>query len=175
MNDEYYLPVLQAMTTSSVLTETQRQTAAVNLKVVGRNRPGTPATDFKYVTRSGRQSTLYALTAEYILIFFNNPGCHACGEIKDNIVASTLLSEMIASGRMKVLAVYPDEDMTEWYSHEGVFPASWINAYNPSAVIRHQELYDLKAIPMLYFLDRGKNVIFKDCQVTQIENYLSRR
>ena len=96
------------------------------------------------------------------MLFIYNPGCAMCREIREAITSSPMLSEMIERGRLKVLALYPDEDLTEWRDYRDHIPASWINAYDKGCVVRDRELYDLKAIPALYLLDRDKRVLVKD-------------
>ena len=57
-----------------------------------------------------------------------------CREIREAITSSPMLSEMIERGRLKVLALYPDEDLTEWRDYRDHIPASWINAYDKGCV-----------------------------------------
>lgn len=40
---------------------------------------------------------------------------------------------MIERGRLKILALYPDEDLTEWRNYRDHIPATWINAYDAAA------------------------------------------
>ena len=85
-----------------------------------------------------------------------------CKTIRDAICESQLLTELIQSGQMKVLALYPDELLDEWHAYKEHIPSKWINSYDKGTVIRNKNLYDLKAIPALYLLDTEKRVIVKD-------------
>ena len=99
-----------------------------------------------------------------------------CERIRAEIVASPLLSEMIRAGRLEVLALYPDEDLTAWRAHAPQVPSLWINAYDAGARISKEEFYDLKAIPSMYLLDRDKRVLAKDAfEVGYIEWLLDRQ
>ena len=99
-----------------------------------------------------------------------------CREIREAISSSPMLTEMIEHGRLQVLAIYPDEDLSEWRAYRDEMPASWINAYDKGCVIRNELLYDLHAIPALYLLDRNKRVLVKDSvDVAQIEEVIDRR
>jgi hypothetical protein len=53
-----------------------------------------------------------------------------------------------------------------------VYPEQWYNGYDPDMVIRNELLYDVRAIPSLYLLDRKKNVIFKDAPEQKVFSYL---
>ena len=85
-----------------------------------------------------------------------------CKTIRDAICESQLLTELIQSGQMKVLALYPDELLDEWHAYKEHIPSNWINSYDKGTVIRNKNLYDLKAIPALYLLDSAKRVLIKD-------------
>ena len=99
-----------------------------------------------------------------------------CRDIREAITASPMLSVMIERGQLKVLALYPDEDLTEWRDYRDHIPASWINAYDKGCVIREKSLYDLGAIPAMYLLDSRKRVLVKDStDVAQIEEIIDRR
>ncbi len=174
-NDELYIPVLQSILKSPYYDEYERIAPAYDLKIALLNRIGRPANDFRYTLASGKSGRLYDLKAEYVLLFINNPGCPGCREIREAIIASPMLTEMIERGRLQVLALYPDEDLTEWREHRSQIPSTWINAYDAGCKIRDNDLYNLTAIPALYLLDRDKRVLVKDSNdVPYIEEVIDR-
>ena len=105
-------------------------------------------------------------------VFINNPGCHACEEGIEALKQAPAINNEFAAGNLKILAVYPDEDKEEWERHLPDFPKEWINGYDKKLVIKEKNLYDLKAIPTLYLLDKDKKVLLKDATVAQIDQYL---
>lgn len=169
-NDELYIPVLEAQLAAPWYDEYDRIGPAHTLRIVRQNRIGHRANDFCYTTADGRTGTLHAINAEYTLIFFNNPDCAMCKMLRQQIGASTCLNRLIGEGRMKVLALYPDEDLTAWQRYRSEIPPTWINAYDAGCHLRETEAYALNAIPSLYLLDRDKRVIVKDAaDATEIE------
>ena len=48
---------------------------------------------------------------------------------------------------------------------------NWINGYDDGTIITNKRLYDIKAIPTLYLLDKNKRIILKDTSLEEIENY----
>ena len=169
-NDELLIPALEAMVASPMLDEAEKIRPQSQLDMAQKNRIGQKANDFRYTLHDGSSGRMYSIEAEYLIIFINNPDCPACKAIREQICASPMLSEMIERGVMKVLAIYPDEDITAWLNYRHNIPASWINSYDKQLRLRDEELYDLKAIPSLYLLDSEKRVILKDCNyVPQIE------
>ena len=155
-NDEFYIPVLRAELASPYYDEYERIGPSYDLDIAMQN--------------------LYGLHAEYVLLFINNPGCPMCKQLREQIGGSPMLSEMIERGRLKVVALYPDEDLAEWREYRGHIPPSWITGYDAGCVVREKSLYDLHAIPALYLLDRDKRVLVKDStDVPYIEEVIARR
>ena len=174
-NDELYLPVLEAISNSPFVDDESRLEADATALLVSRNRPGMPAEDFSYLTIQNRPGSLYGIKAPYTLVFFSNPGCNMCKEIREAMSKSSIITDMVRSRKLVVLALYPDEDTDLWLSYRDEIPSSWINARDPGCTITASGLYDLKAIPSLYLLDADKTVLLKDCtEVQQIEAALSR-
>lgn len=173
MRDEsLYIPVLEAILEAPVFDEVHKVRPAHLLEVALKNRIGEPATDFTYTLADGKKGTLYRVKADYLLLFFYNPDCHACKEITDQLAASPVVNAWIKDNKLKILAVYPDEDLDAWKNHISYMPASWINSYDSTVSLKNDEIYDLKAIPTLYLLDKDKKVILKDVTFNQIDNYL---
>ena len=175
-NDVFYIPVRRAQLAAPWYDEYERIAPEYDLRMAMQNRVGQRANDFRYTLASGAGGTLYGLEAEYVLLFVNNPGCPMCRRLREEIASSPMLSEMIERGRLRVLALYPDEDLAAWREYRERMPASWINAYDRGCVIREQGLYDFHAIPALYLFDRDKRVLVKDStDVPAIEEAIDRR
>ena len=167
-----YIYVLEAVLEAPFLDEVSKIRPAHLLELALKNRVGEPATDFTYTLVDGKKGTLYRTKADCLLLFFYNPDCHACKEITDQLAASPFVTEWIKNNKLKILAVYPDEDLEAWKKHISYMPASWINSYDSAVSLKNDEIYDLKAIPTLYLLDKDKKVVLKDVTFNQVENYL---
>ena len=113
-NDELYIPVLEALVSSPWLDRWERIAPQHDLRMASQNRIGRPANDFRYTTADGVTRRMYDIRAEYLLLFINNPGCNMCKTVREAISASPMLNELIERGKLKVLALFPDEDLTEW-------------------------------------------------------------
>ncbi len=172
-NEEIYIPVLEYIVASDKVSDADKIRPRYRLAMALKNRPGTPAADFTYTLASGATGTLYGVKADYLVLFINNPGCTACKETVEQITSSELLSGLIARGRVKVLAVYPDEDLAAWRDYRSHIPSAWINGYDAQRKMAHDELYDLKAIPTLYLLSFDKKVLLKDVPAGIVERYLA--
>jgi len=172
-NDEYYIPMLRVALESGLLDEYERLPYESDLRIVSQNRVGHVANDFELTLASGQRISLYDIEADYVLLFISNPGCPMCRDVKEAILASQLLSDMVEDESLKIVVLYPDADLDAWHAAKGDYPAAWINGYDAEQTIEAEELYDLKAIPSLYLLDAEKRVMLKDCvSVELIERVL---
>ena len=171
-NEELYISVLDALTSSPVLDDVEKIRPQARRELAQKNRIGTKAIDFTYTLSSGKKSTLYALNAPYTLLFINNPGCHACAETIEALKNAPAINRAISQKQLQILSLYPDEELDEWKRHLSDFPAAWINSYDAQQIIKEKNLYDLKAIPTLYLLDKDKTVLLKDATVMEIDQYL---
>ena len=138
------------------------------------NRIGSQAADFRFTDVKGKSYTLYGIKSDLVLLFFSNPGCGACKEIIDVLSNDPKISGLIAEGVMKVLNIYIDEDLEAWRSYMPIYPEIWYNGFDPDFVIRAESLYNVRAIPSLYLLDRDKKVLMKDAPEARIFDFLSR-
>ncbi len=172
-DDERYIPVLETAIASPLLDEYEKMPLVYDLQIAMQNRIGRVANDFSYTLSSGCSGRMSSIKSDYTLIFFSNPGCPMCRDIKEQIIQSPKLSDMISRKELAVLVIYPDADLEAWREHLEDYPRSWINAYDKGEVISRERLYDLKAIPALYLLDADKRVMIKDCtSVEKIEEVL---
>ena len=175
-NDEFYIPILRAKIASGYYDEYELIAPQYDLKMAQQNRIGHRANPITYTTFDKRRHALYDIHAEYTLLFISNPGCPMCRDIREGITNSPMLNEMQEQGRLKVLVVHPDADLSEWFSHRMEFPAEWIYAYDDGCHMEKDGTYNLAAIPALYLLDSEKKVLVKDStDIALIEEVIDRR
>ena len=161
-DDELYMPVLRARIASPFTDEATRERCSYRLGILSQNRLGHKANNIRYTLADGFEGTLYGIKAEFTLVFINNPGCEMCRSVREEICASDVLMRAVSSGRLKVLAIYPDQDLDEWLRYRSEIPSNWINGYDKECVMRTSGTYNLAAIPSLYLLDKDKTVLVKD-------------
>lgn len=172
-NEALYCAVLENILASKFIDDAHKVRPRSRYELAQKNKVGDRAINFKYTLASGKQSSLYSIKSMFTLVYFNNPGCGDCKHVKQQLNSSSLLSVMIQGGSLKLLSIYPDEDLAEWHKDRSTVPASWINAYDKGTVVKNGNLYDLKAIPTLYLLDSNKRVLLKDARFEEIERYLA--
>jgi len=167
-DEDIYEPFARGLSESSMVPEDLRPAFSVEARYCAMNRRGSVAPDFKVKTITGRVFRMYDVKAEYTMLFFSNPGCHACKGIIDEVMGRPYTDGWLESGRLAVMNVYIDEDLKAWREYEHNYPRSWHTGYDPEMIIRGDRLYNVRAIPSLYLLDSEKRVIMKDAPTEKV-------
>ena len=167
-NEDYYLPFVRLMAESPLTAEDMRQAYRFEAESCAICQYGTTAPDFVMRTGEGKDIRLHDLKADYTLLFFSNPGCQACKEIREELLDAQGLEEMISEGRLAIVSVYIDEDLTAWREYLSEYPSFWTSGYDRDRLIRGTRIYDVRAIPSLYLLDGGKKVLMKDAPTEKV-------
>ena len=173
-NEDHYAFYAARLASSDLIDEVMRKKYDREVRLASLNKVGTKAADFKFADSRGRMFTLYGIKSELTLLFFSNPGCTACKGIIDVLNGDPTISSLISNGTMQVLNIYIDEDLEAWRSYMPIYPQNWYNGFDPDLTIRGEHLYNVRAIPSLYLLDREKTVILKDAPEPRVFEWLSR-
>lgn len=171
-NEEFYITVLENTLKSDSVDEVEKARAKFALEMLLKNRQGELANNIIYTLASGKQSSLYDLKKEYTLLMFYNPDCHACEIITGYMKQSPFLQKALDAKLVDVLAVYPDDNRERWEQYAPNLPETWINGYDKNQNVQNKRLYELRAMPTIYLLDKDKKVILKDVNVEDVERYL---
>ena len=161
-NEDLYLIFADGLSRYEGTAPSLRQIYCHDAAMCSLNRPGTTANDFSFSDRYGNVRSLHGIKADYTLLFFSNPGCESCRAIVREMRTDPVLSGQVRSGKVAVVNIYIDEDVRSWYGYPDEYPEDWYNGYDHNHVIRDDVLYDVRATPSLYVLDRDKTVILKD-------------
>lgn len=172
-NEPLYMVVLERILASDKVSDTYKIRYRHRYELTLKNRLGEKATNFRYTLYNGKQKMMHDIKISYLLLFFNNPDCGDCKNVKQQMISSSIINDLQQHGKLKILSLYPDKELDIWHKHYKETPVAWINAYDKGAVIESKELYDLKAIPTLYLLDKEKRLILKDARFEEIERWLS--
>lgn len=177
-NEEFYIPVVSHLLKSGLLSEADQSVYGFHQEMILKNRVGTTATNFVYTLANGEKNKLHALQSSYLILFFTNPDCPTCISVTEELSNSRELRSMFsinkhaATNMLTVLSIYPDNNIDEWRKALPNLPQEyWVNAYDDGTVLTNKKLYDIKAIPTLYLLDKNKKIILKDTSLEAIEEY----
>lgn len=172
-NEEMYAVIVEHIIADPKIDTLYKVRPHFQLEEINKNRQGNVAADFTYTLYNGGKEKLHSLKADYTLVFFNNPNCGDCKRTKEVLAGAKTISDLVAGGRMIILAIYTDEDVTLWKAAAKDMPVGWINARDTSkGLVVKSDLYAIRAIPSLYLLDRDKRVLLKDATAEQVVMYL---
>lgn len=141
-NEEYYIVVLCDIVANDKLPEIEKVRPQYQLELALKNRVGAVATNFEYTTDSRTKAKLHSSKADVLMLFFFRPDCKTCEMVKEHVVKNGI------DKHVKIV---------------------WVNLDTDTHL---DTLYDLRASPTLYLLDKNKTVLLKDAFIEQIENYL---
>lgn len=161
-NEEFCIPLIEKRATSPLATEEEKARAEHDLPRFCLNRLGEKAANFAFTLRSGRVMNLYDIDSEYTMIFFSNPGCANCREVIEMLKSFPGIDQLIENRQLAVANVYPDADLGEWIKYAPIYPTNWYNGYDHLLAVNSTPLYNIRAIPSVYMLDRDKTVLLKD-------------
>lgn len=160
-NDEVYLYFLKYEAKFHFRNVSQSARFKRHYNMIQKNMVGEPATNFTYETQAGQKGSLYDIDAKYLVLFFNDPSCSECKQVKEELIQQQSALDSLG---IQVFAVYIDDKPEEW--RQANYPAEWFNGYAPE--IDSQDLYNIRALPCLYLLDKDKKVISRDTSVEKI-------
>lgn len=143
-SEELYIGFLRHIIANENLEEILKVRPQYQLEMALKNRVGEKASDFEYTTLKGGKTRLYAANGERILLFFFRSDCSTCKETKEYVRAHDI------DKLVEIVWVDPDKDT------------------------HIDTLYDLRASPTLYLLDKDKTVLLKDAPIELIEQYLTK-
>ena len=109
-----------------------------------------------------------------LLLVFYDPECPSCHEVLKAMMADRALADAVDTGTLTVLAVYTEGNDEVWRKALTDMPRSWLIG-NDRQQVKDCALYDLKAMPSLYLLDKDKTVLLKDAAYDTVRQALGLR
>ncbi|WP_442590761.1 DUF5106 domain-containing protein [Pedobacter sp. AW31-3R] len=170
-SDVYYKPVLEFLLDSCQLNDTDRHRYHSLLTLVKKNSAGSPAPDFNFQLPGGNKSSLYDINAPFTLLFFYEPGCPHCEDAMIQLQTTPGFQQLVEKGNLNVLAIYAMGDRNIWKAYQSHIPATWTNGLDKNRQILNQGLYEIRASPTLFLLDKDKVVLLKDADLGQVTSF----
>lgn len=162
LDEESYILFLENITESPVLGEYGVIRPRYQLEAALKNRQGTIAADFNYVTRNGKRGSLRKTPVNGLLmLMFYDPDCGHCKEVVESLHTEPLLRQMIDDNELRVLAVYSGEERELWQETASLLPEEWEVAFDTTEV-EVRGIYNFRAMPAIYLLDASNRILLKD-------------
>ena len=170
-----YIAMLEDILSMPDLEETRKLFYEYELSLLSKNRVGDQAQDFNILLSNGDTTNLYAIDVEILMLYFQHPDCPTCVELRNKMKNMVALNNAIASGRLKVLTIYFEDNEDLWRNYLKTRALeNWTHGWNYDQHITEKRLYDIRNIPMIMVLDRDKKVIKKDLLSNELEDWLKK-
>jgi thiol-disulfide isomerase/thioredoxin len=141
-------------------------------KKVNRLRPnliGKKAKDLVMNSFSGNYVALYDIKTEFTILYFWEPDCGHCKE------ATPKLKEFYDKNKGKgieVFAVCTKDNKELWEKYITDHHLTWINGWDPERLSHFDYFYNVESTPLVYILDKNKNIIAKRISVEEIGPFI---
>lgn len=174
--ERLYIPMLQDMLAFPKLPALRERHCQYELRVINQNNVGDVVPNFNFVTNTGDTTSLYDIQSEYMLLYLQHPTCPTCQKIRKMIADFPILNNAIASGRLKVLTVYFEDEANIWndFIHSSEANPNYMHGWNFDQSISDKTLFDTRAIPYMFILDKDKRVIVKNVNENALENEIKK-
>lgn len=140
-----------------------------------RNRVGYNATNFSFELQNGKSVALNDFASPFVLVLFYDPECETCQAFIGSLRGSVIVDDLVSKQKLAVITVCVEGDQQQWLKVYPKLKSCWINGIDREQKIRKKSLYDLRALPTAYLLDRSKQVILKDATFERLTSYLEQQ
>ena len=120
---------------------------------------------------AGNNIPLHSIEAEYLAVYFWEPECGHCQR------ETPKLQQTYQSLKDEGLKVYSvnikRKNPEKWKKYIRKNELGWINVYDGNKWTNFQKLYDLRATPTIYLLDKNKKILAKGINSSQLKDIIS--
>lgn len=169
-----YIAMLKDALQYPKLDENRERRYKRELGYIDKNHAGDTIPNFSMVLANGDTTSMYDIQSEYTLLYLQHPTCPTCHQVRNRMKDFDKLNKAIASGKLKVVMVYFEDDPKVWsnYIKSKEANPNYLQGWNYDQSIEDKDLFDTRTIPYMFLLDKDKVVIKKDLLVNEIEPYM---
>lgn len=135
------------------------------------NLVGMKSKDLNMETPEGEYVRLHEVEASYTVLYFWEPECGHC-KTRTPRLKNEILDKYRDKG-LKVFAVYTQGEKEEWenfIAEKELF--DFINCYDPNYHTNFRIYYNVFTTPIIYLLDKDKNIIAKSLDIDSLKAFL---
>lgn len=160
-SDELYLKFIEPIILNKKVPSVERARYEHQYNILSKSIEGMVAPSAEYITREGATHNVDAQQAEFVILFFNDPECEDCSMIKLRLDADVKTSSLVASGRLKIVAISVSEASEDWKDAVKDYPSEWEVGASPEI----DSIYDIRSIPSIYLLNKEHRIVAKNLNI----------
>ncbi len=135
------------------------------------NLIGSMAPEIVLLDSTMQQFQLSNLDSRFIILYFFDPDCSHCKKITPQLFQ---LYKQIKVKDVEVFAACTVTDIDKWKNYIRSNDLTWVNGIDPYYRSNFRADYDIKTTPMIYILNKDKEIIAKRLGVDQIKDFIDR-
>lgn len=144
---------------------------------------GKKAAELPMVDTLGKNFSLYTVQAPFTVICFWDPTCGHCKEEVPKV--DSMFQAKWKQGGIKLIGVMTDGGIDNWLNYIREHKLNgWIHIYQTEEIRDkiakagapgYRQLYDVYQTPVMYLLDKDKNIIAKKINYKQIDDFIDHK
>jgi peroxiredoxin len=161
----YFNDSTRVLTTESVLKKIRDRATVLTPLLIGKAAPNLILYD-----TANNFTSFHNLESEYIVLFFWDYNCGVC---KKEVKKLKALQDSLVFD-VQIFAICTDTNLTSWKNKIKDYKIeNWANANGTRSITQdYHKLYDVYATPLIYILNKKREIIAKKISAKQIEQFL---
>lgn len=142
-------------------------------EIHNKNRAGSQLPDFDIKLSNDSIINIYSIESDYLLLYFQNPDCPTCSQVRTKLADMDILNSAIDRGKIKVVTIYFEKNEQLWrnYLNTSANPR-YLHGWEFNNKIEGEGLFDIRIIPFMFLVDKNKKILKKDLLHNEVEPWL---
>lgn len=166
VGEKYYLSGRADWASEEFITKLRERVDKLKPNLIGKTAP-----DFKMESITGEVFRLSEIDATFTILIFWEPECGHCEKEVPKLYNEVW--HKYADKGVKIVAIYTQHKREPWqqFIEENTLD-EWINLYDPYNQSGFRNNYDIYSTPVIYILDKNKQIKAKRIAAEQIPGFL---
>jgi thiol-disulfide isomerase/thioredoxin len=164
--DKYYVTGQTTWITKSVNDNIIKKANKIRPLLIGEKAPNMIMQD-----TSNQLVSMHNITADFLMLLFWDPDCGHCE--KEIPIIKEFYDQNKEKYKFEIFAVCSDTSLVKWKNSIKKKKMNWINVDGPRTLTGdYHEQYDIISTPVIYLLDKKKEIIAKKLPAEKIGGFI---
>lgn len=166
MAKNYYMTGQAFWADSTTVAKIGERATKLSYSLIGNTAPNLIMKD-----TSGVFQILHAIQKDYTVVYFWDPDCGHCKKVTPKV--KEFYDKFKEELDVEIYGVCTNKDEKDaWIEYINEHNLDWINVDDPEQKTAYKYLYDIYSTPVIYLLDKDKNIIAKRLGAEDLENFI---
>jgi hypothetical protein len=164
--DTYYVTGQVSWMNKTILENLIKKANKIRPLLIGEKAP-----NMIMVDTNGQLVSMHNVNAEYLILLFWDPDCGHCEQEIPKL--KEFYDNNKGTYKLDIFSVCSDTSLVKWKNAIRKKGMNWINVDGPRTLTGdYHEQYDITTTPVIYILNRKKEIIAKHLAIDQISQFL---